>query len=475
MLFVEFRFLFFFAAVLLVHWGLRWNTARKIWLLITSYGFYACWDWRFLGLILFSTLVDWFAGAGIHRNEGRRKVQRAWLTLSLTSNLGLLCTFKYFDFFTSSAQEVLGWLGVGTSLPVLNLVLPVGISFYTFQTLSYTIDIYFGKLKPTRSLLNLALFVGFFPQLVAGPIVRARTFLPQLEHRAPLSSLRLRYGAYRCIEGLFLKVVVADGLAPAVQRSFDVQATVLSPTGAWYSAILFGGQIFADFAGYTGIAIGVACLLGLRFPENFRAPYLSTSLSEFWARWHISLSSWLRDYFYVSLGGNRHSQLRTFANLMIVMVLGGLWHGASWSFVIWGALHGSALIFARLAARRMRGPLTGIRRFGAGIVVFAFVHVAWVYFRAQDLGTAQAMVHTMLVEPFIALSGGAEELGTRSPSARYAVLLLPIFIIHAAQWAHERLALPRSETLRAVAAGLMLFGLTVFRRGEAYQFIYFQF
>jgi alginate O-acetyltransferase complex protein AlgI len=285
----------------------------------------------------------------------------------------------------------------------------------------------------------------------------------------------VRYGAYRCGEGLFLKVVVADGLAPAVRHGFDQTAAGLSPMGAWYSAILFGGQIFADFAGYTGIAIGVACLLGLRFPENFRAPYISTSLSEFWSRWHISLSSWLRDYLYVPLGGNRRGRVRTYVNLMIVMLLGGLWHGASWKFVFWGGLHGGGLAIVRALSSQMKRPLPGWARVLAGVAVFAFVHVAWVFFRAQDLETARVIVRAMLVDPFAALAGGTEELGSKSPSWRYSVLLIPIAVIHLAQWIHERFAVPRSEVLRAVAAGLMLFAISIFRRSEAYQFIYFQF
>ncbi|MGK0481983.1 MAG: alginate O-acetyltransferase complex protein AlgI [Planctomycetota bacterium] len=451
--------------------GLPFGMARTA-LVILSLVFYAWWNPAYVLLIIASAAIDYTIGGALAASTDERR-RKGLVTLSIALNLAILGFFKYTPFLARTAGAIGGF---STDYDVLEAwVVPVGISFFTFQTLSYSIDLYRRRVEPAKSFRDFLLYVAFFPQLVAGPIVRARTFLPQLENRAPLSSLRMRYGAYRCIEGLFLKLVVADGLAPAVQRGFDQTSTALSPIGAWYSAILFGGQIFADFAGYTGIAIGVACLLGLRFPENFRAPYIATSLSDFWGRWHISLSTWLRDYLYVPLGGNRRGRVRTYVNLMIVMLLGGLWHGASWSFVIWGGLHGGALAVVRVMSSRMRGPLPWFGRVLAGVAVFAFVHVAWVFFRAQDLETARVIVRAMLVDPFTALAGHAEDLGSKSPSWRYSVLLIPIAVIHLAQWTHERFSVPRSELLRAIAAGLMLFAISVFRRGEAYQFIYFQF
>ncbi|MEM8709738.1 MAG: MBOAT family O-acyltransferase [Planctomycetota bacterium] len=442
-------------------------------LVILSLVFYAWWNPAYVLLILASAALDYAIGRALSRATAE-SVRKRLVVLSIALNLGLLGFFKY----TPLALATLG--NVGGFAPDQDLldswIVPVGISFFTFQTLSYSIDLYRRRVEPAKSFRDFLLYVAFFPQLVAGPIVRARSFLPQLEQRSRLSPLRLRYGAYRCIEGLFLKVVVADGLAPAVQMSFDQASGVLSTAGAWYAAILFGAQIFADFAGYTGIAIGVACLLGLRFPENFRAPYLSTSLSEFWTRWHISLSSWLRDYLYVPLGGNRRGPVRTYVNLMIVMLLGGLWHGAAWNFVIWGGLHGIGLALMRVVSRR-RGerPLGRASLAAAWLGVFAFVHVTWVFFRAQDHATAMTFMEAMLIDPLRALGGAEGALDGRMASSRYAVLLVPVAVIHGAQWAHERLGAPRSEIMRAVAAGLMLFGITIFRRAESFQFIYFQF
>ncbi|QDV06121.1 Peptidoglycan O-acetyltransferase [Planctomycetes bacterium Poly30] len=451
--------------------GLPFGMARTA-LVILSLVFYAWWNPAYVLLILASAAIDYRIGAALAATDDARRRKRL-VTLSVVLNLGLLGVFKYTPMIARTAGALGGFAPDPDFLE--SWIVPVGISFFTFQTLSYSIDLYRRRVDPAQSFRDFLLYVAFFPQLVAGPIVRARTFLPQLEHRAPLSALRIRYGAYRCIEGLFLKIVVADGLAPAVSQGFDQTAAALSPVGAWYSAVLFGGQIFADFAGYTGIAIGVACLLGLRFPENFRAPYLSTSLSEFWSRWHISLSTWLRDYLYVPLGGNRKGRIRTYVNLMLVMLLGGLWHGASWSFVIWGGLHGGALALVRAVSSWRKRPLPGWARVFAGVAVFGFVQVTWVFFRAQDLETARAIAHAMLVDPFKVLAGGDMSVGTRSPSWRFAVLLVPIAVMHLAQWLHERFSIPRSELLRAIAAGLMLFAITVFRRSEVYQFIYFQF
>lgn len=369
----------------------------------------------------------------------------------------------------------------GNSTLFATWIVPVGISFFTFQTMSYTIDLYRRRTAPAESYRDFLLYVSFFPQLVAGPIVRASTFLPQLRNPSPASSLRIRHGLYRCIEGLFLKVVVADGIAPAVIRSFDQSADQLSPAGAWYAAILFGAQIFADFAGYTGIAIGVASLMGLRFPENFRAPYIATSLSNFWARWHISLSSWLRDYLYIPLGGNRRGPIRTYINLMLVMVLGGLWHGAAWNFVLWGLIHGLGLVIARAFGRavglrlRFGGPLLACAaKLASWALVFGWVHIAWVYFRASDFATAQTIVSQMTTglwsEPL--LGSGA---GYTSPSLRYAVLLIPVAMMHLSQLGYETRRWPRSDLLRAIAAGAMLFALLLLERGRSFEFIYFQF
>ncbi|MEM8709928.1 MAG: MBOAT family O-acyltransferase [Planctomycetota bacterium] len=392
MLFVEFRFLFFFAAVLAVNWALRWNTARKVWLLGASYAFYAGWDWRFLGLILFSTLVDYCAGAGIGRNEGNRTRQRAWLGLSLAGNLGLLGTYKYFDFFSTTAQDFLGWLGIGASLPVLNLVLPVGISFYTFQTLSYSIDIYLGKLKPARSLLDLALFVGFFPQLVAGPIVMAKEFLPQLNERRTLGDVRVRWALILFFVGFVKKSCISDGVSPFVD-AVHAAPEAATAFAVWVSAFAFSCQIYCDFSGYTDMAIACAMLLGYRLPINFNAPYLSRSIGEFWKRWHVTLGRWFFEYVYVPMGGNRCGKLRSMWNLWFVFVASGLWHGAGLTYVVYGMIYGTVVIFERM-------PFGQLLRKMPSLVQMAYVHFVWMVtmtlFRSPDIGHAAEVCGRML-------------------------------------------------------------------------------
>ena len=339
MLFPTVTFAIFLTLVLGAHTVLLGRPrAWKATMLAASYVFYAWWDWRFLTLIWLSTAVDFVAGRALMASASPTR-RRLLLVLSLATNLGMLGFFKYADFFVESFVNLMADLGLAVSAQPLGIILPVGISFYTFQTMSYSIDIYRGRLEPTESLLDFALFVGFFPQLVAGPIVRARDFLAQLatDDRTPIDtgrSLRLILG------GLFKKIVIADVLATEL-----VDGVFANPGGATGLETLlaiygYALQIYGDFSGYSDIAIGIALLLGFRFGDNFDQPYRAASLQEFWRRWHISLSSWLRDYLYVSLGGSRRGRLLTYRNLLITMLLGGLWHGAGWTFVVWGALHG---------------------------------------------------------------------------------------------------------------------------------------
>ena len=384
MLFVELRFLAFFAVVLAVTWALRRNGARKAWLLLASYAFYAAWDWRFLGLILLSTVVDGVAGRRIHEagaDEGRR---RAWLTVSLVVNLGILLTYKYFDFFAGSLNELLGWLGLGASLPVLDLVLPVGISFYTFQTLSYSLDIFRRRLEPAGSPLDLALFVAFFPQLVAGPIVLAKEFLPQLEARPRWAAVDVRAALVLFFVGFVKKSCLSDALSPYVD-AVHAAPDAVGAAGGWVSAAAFAAQIYCDFSGYTDMAIASAALLGYTLPTNFRAPYLTRTVGAFWTHWHITLGRWFREYLYFPLGGNRRGAARSAANLMVVFLVSGLWHGAAWTFVLWGAIHGAfvALERTRAGAWLTRMPL---------LLAVAYVNLVWmvsmVVFRAPELGGA---------------------------------------------------------------------------------------
>ncbi len=389
MLFTEFRFLIFFAVAFAVHWLLKSKELRKLWLLICSYGFYAAWDYRFLGLILISTLVDYLVGLHLANSE-QAESRRVGLTASLICNLGLLAIFKYFDFFVSSGAELLSWLGIGASPAVLNLVIPVGISFYTFQTLSYTIDVYLGRLQPTRKLLDFSLFVAFFPQLVAGPIVRASEFLPQLTQARQWSYIRFRPLLLLFLFGYVKKACIADNFAGFADPLFADPAA-FGPLSLWLGSALYAVQIYCDFSGYSDMAIASAGMLGYRLALNFNFPYMATSVTEFWRRWHISLSSWFRDYLYIPLGGNRKGATRTYINLLIVFFLCGLWHGPQWTFVIWGLFHGLYLIVERISGlgrNRASNPF-------ARLYVIGVVLIAWVFFRAPDLSSAGTYIAGM--------------------------------------------------------------------------------
>ncbi|MHC5209202.1 MAG: MBOAT family O-acyltransferase [Planctomycetota bacterium] len=388
MLFTEARFLLFFVIVLAVTWSLPGNRARKRWLLLCSYAFYAAWDWRFLGLIAASTQADFVAGRRIAdaRTTGAR---RAWLAMSLCVNLGLLGLFKYWDFFVTSGAGLLHALGLDVSPRTLGLILPVGISFYTFQTLSYSLDVYARRMAPHRDRLDFALFVGFFPQLVAGPIVRAIDFLPQLAVRPTWAGVAVRAQLWLFLAGFVKKACISDNVAPMVDALF-AQPEAYGAGALWLGSVLYALQIYCDFSGYSDMAIATAGLLGYRLSLNFDFPYLARSITTFWRRWHISLSSWFRDYVYVPLGGNRRGPWRTYANLLLVFLLCGMWHGAAWRFVVWGLWHGVFLAVERALRGVAREPR---ERVGVGSVlrhayVAGVVLVGWVFFRATDLSTA---------------------------------------------------------------------------------------
>ena len=384
MIFVELRFFYFLALVLAVHWSLRSARARKVWLLVASYTFYAAWDWRFLSLVLASTIVDYAVGVALDR-PATAATRRRWVVSSLLVNLGLLGTFKYYDFFGESLVALGHWLGIPISHTTLDVVLPVGISFYTFQSLSYSLDIYRGRLKATRDFADFALFVSFFPQLVAGPIVRAADFLPQLERPRSCTLVPLRACLALFLVGFIKKACISDNLAPTVDAYFADPGSYTAAF-SWLATLFYAAQIYCDFSGYSDMAIATAGLLGYRLCANFDAPYGSINIAEFWRRWHISLSTWLRDYLYISLGGNRGSRLFTYRNLMLTMLLGGLWHGASWQFVIWGFLHGIALV-AHREWRRVFGGIHLPTPFCIGLTLY-WVCLAWIFFRAPSLSLA---------------------------------------------------------------------------------------
>ncbi len=353
MLFSNFEFFVFFAIVFLTYWYVlpalfleeqNLLRATHIFLLLASYFFYMSWDYRFGGLILLSTWIDFLCGKVIHSSQ-KRWIRLTFLNLSLIANLVfILGFFKYYNFLSRSFNELMvGYLGFPVSMPILDIVLPVGISFFTFQSLSYTIDIYRQVITPEKSFVKFALFVSFFPQLVAGPIVTAKTFIPQLETNKKLADIPFRKAIRFFAMGYFKKVILSDRISP-ISDLIYANPEAYGTEAAWLAAFLFWVQVYCDFSGYTDMAYGVALLLGFELPENFRLPYISLSITEHWRRWHITLSTWLRDYLYISLGGSRVGKLRYRFNLWFTMFVGGIWHGANWTFVVWGATQGTLLL-----------------------------------------------------------------------------------------------------------------------------------
>ena len=350
-------------------------------LLVASYLFYGTWDWRFLSLIWISTIIDYFAASRIESSPVRAK--KLWLLLSMVVNLGLLGFFKYFGFFATGFQDMFATVGINLSLPALQIVLPVGISFYTFQTMSYTIDVYRGVTRPVRNFLDFALYVAFFPKLVAGPIERSSRLMPQILKPRQRNGSDFAEGLYLVILGMFKKVVIADNMALIANAVFNSSYQELTGFECLIGVYAFAFQIYGDFSGYSAIARGVARWLGFDLMVNFRMPYFAISPKDFWSRWHISLSTWLRDYLYVPLGGNRGGKLFTYRNLMLTMLLGGLWHGAGWTFIAWGAMHGVMLVIFRELSRHWNVDDASTRSFLAnfaqGFVTFQLVCITWAF------------------------------------------------------------------------------------------------
>jgi len=467
-------FLVFFAVVLLfARLPLAWRT-RKAGLLVASYLFYAAWNPPFVALLLLSTLVDWLAAGAIARSE-RPAPRRLLLGLSLLTNLGLLGFFKYGELLIESTQALLASVGIAWAPPPLGIVLPVGLSFYTFQSMSYTIDVYRGRLRPWPSPLDFALYVSFFPQLVAGPIVRGDQFLPQCRSARRAGAAELGWGLTLLVIGLFEKAILADVLLAPVTDMVFANAARAGAAVAWLGALAFSGQVFFDFAGYSTCAIGVAACLGFRLPRNFAFPYAATSPREFWRRWHISLSTWLRDYVYVPLGGSRAGRARTLASLMITMLLGGLWHGASWRFAVWGALHGLYLVGDHLLTerRRARGrrPLSARAQPALMLVTFALFNLSWPLFRAPSFGDAFLLTSAM-VSP---LATGDLMVG----DARAAIVLTIVAALLAGHWWLRERSLEEAAAwlpwwVRSLALALLLVTLALLP-GDDRAFIYFQF
>jgi len=500
MIFTEFRFVFFFLVVFCVYWALQKHNHRKLWLLVCSYIFYSAWDWRFLFLLLLSTVIDYFVGLMLSRpqievtkadvlqkaenpsfwdwkallNKPQTQQQRkALLILSLVANLGILGFFKYYNFFTDSAANLLAFLGLPISFQTLNIILPAGISFYTFQTLSYSLDIYLGKLKPVRNFWDFSLFVTFFPQLVAGPIVRASTFLPQLLTPKNLSDVDFRGAFMLFLVGYFKKACISDNLSPVVEQYFTnpENYTFLS---CWIAVISFVIQIYCDFSGYSDMAIASAGLLGYKLPLNFNFPYFSGSITELWQRWHITLYSWLRDYVYVPLMRRRTKAERTelfgYRNLLILMLLSGLWHGAAWHFVTWGGLNGIALVVHKqwvswIAPHKRLLPLR--KMLGTPLTLYWFCASA-IFFRSNDISSA-----IQIEKSFLFLNS----LGYQNLNLQIAWIFLPLTILHWAaykgwfsQWWRK---IPSWSF--AVCFGVLVSAIFRLKAINPQPFVYFQF
>jgi alginate O-acetyltransferase complex protein AlgI len=472
LLFNSWAFVVFLPIVLTAYYSLRHRWQNRL-LVLASYFFYGWWDWRFCSLLLLSTVVDFWVGRrlGGEENQPRRK---SLLLLSCFTNLGILGFFKYFNFFADSAAQLFQIFGLKADTFTLSIVLPVGISFYTFQTMSYTIDVYRRRMKPVDSMVDFAVYVAFFPQLVAGPIERATRLLPQVQKHRHVDWEDIRSGSLLILLGLFRKVAIADGLAPLVNRVFSDpgEAGSAQLLIALYS---FSLQIYGDFAGYSDIARGTARLLGFDLMINFQHPYFSTNITEFWRRWHISLSSWLRDYLYITLGGNRGGTIMTYRNLMLTMLIGGLWHGAGWAFVIWGGLHGLYLAGHKLllGSRQLNADVQfkswklAPRDLLGVVITFHLVALTWIFFRATEFDQAWTYL-TGIINWHDGSTAGLKRLAVSG------FLLLVIDVPQYVKRDHT-VVLRWPWILRGLLMALLILCLFGLRSYGKVPFIYFQF
>ncbi|MCB0397204.1 MAG: MBOAT family protein [Flavobacteriales bacterium] len=474
MIFNSFIFFIFLGVALPVYYALRSTQSRNIFLLLASYFFYGYWDWRFCSLLAFTTIVDYFIGDQIFKTDDAGKRKRL-LIVSLVVNLGILGFFKYFNFFVENFQELSTAIGIPLDFVHLNIILPVGLSFYVFHNLSYIVDIYRKKIEPCRDIVVFGLFVTFFPQLVAGPIGRASFLLPQLSKRMVATTHQVKQGIVLITMGLFRKVMIGDTTGRYVDHIFE-HLEVYNSVEIICAIVLFAVQIYADFSGYSLIARGTSKLFGVELMKNFEQPYLSRNITEFWRRWHISLSSWLRDYLYISLGGNRKGAVRTYVNLMLTMLLGGLWHGASWNFVVWGGLHGLYLVIHKL--------FTGDRRIAAenkwpfGIkdwmnVIFTNVLVlfAWIFFRSTSWETTR-----ILFSRIWHWESSEYSLWFIGTTLTYLLLTLALDLFAYASGKHTYLLRIKSAPLRhGIMAATLIFTLFYLFQSNPMPFIYFKF
>ncbi len=470
MLFNSFEFLVF-AAVFFAVWYLlrRWRKWRWSFLIIASFFFYGWWDWRYIFLLAYTGIIDFTAGLAMERYPHRKKLI---LGVSLFGNVGSLAIFKYLGFATTSVNSILHLFGIHHQFPVYNLILPVGISFYTFESLSYTIDVYKGLVKPTRDILQFFSFLSLFPHLVAGPVIRPYDLMPQLAaDRRPTDEQK--WDGLRLIaHGFFKKMVIADTLAPVVNSAFAASVPRESAVYWWMIVTMFAVQIYCDFSGYTDIARGLAKWMGYEFPLNFNHPYISGSIREFWGRWHISLSTWFRDYVYIPLGGSKKGNFAGHKNMWITMVVSGLWHGAAWHFVIWGALHAFYLSIERLTRWPERLKAVRCGRALSTVILLVLVWVAWVFFRATTTEQAWRIVTLMFSFRDVGLSA-IKGVGVPALAVTFITFCRELYLYKgwdAASIWQSRL----TRSLEPVAVAV-LFTACVYLRGPGNAFIYFQF
>ena len=493
MLFNSQLFLLFFPVVTLVYFVLP-HRVRYLWLLAASYYFYMCWNAKYALLLLTSTAITYGSGLLLHRTRSQG-IRRVWVALSVASNLGILFFFKYYDFAVSTLQRAANLLHLRLRIPAFDVLLPVGISFYIFQALSYTMDVYRQELEPERNFFRYALFVSFFPQLVAGPIERSTNLLPQMSQRHYFDADRVRDGLQLMLWGFFEKIVIADRAAIVVNQVYEHYQQIPSygMVQILAAALLFSVQIYCDFGGYSHIAIGAAQVMGFELMDNFRQPYFATSIREFWHRWHISLSTWFRDYLYIPLGGSRCGTLRRRINLMITFLVSGLWHGAAWNFVIWGGLHGLYQIVGEWlapAGRQLRQGLhiaqdSPLLRAVQRLWTFLLVTVAWMFFRASGMRDLILLVQKALGHRdwYMLWNGALLKLGL--DGVEMAVLLAAMAVLFVVDLLHEH-KVPLRQRINAWPvparwavsmagiAAVLLFG--IYGAGyEAGAFIYFQF
>lgn len=459
---MQLEFLFFIVVVIAFLVVVPNHRLQKIFLLLSSYYFYGYWNYRFLLLLAFTTVVHYLAGIGIS-SVPSLKVKKAILIISWVISLGVLGIFKYYNFFIQSLNTALAPLH--WNLGMLNIILPIGISFFTFQSISYTVDVYREKLPACRDFLDFALFIAFFPLLLSGPITRATDFLPQLKTKRQLNWARIYSGGRQFMFGLFKKAFIADHLAFFVDTCF-VNHSVYDSATMWLAVVGYTLQIFCDFSGYSDMAIGVARILGYDLRINFDLPYISQSVTEFWRRWHISLSTWLRDYLYIPLGGNRHGKVRTYLNLLMTMVLGGLWHGAAWTFVFWGAWHGAALGIHKFYKEKWECHFKIPVLAGMGLTLLVVV-VGWVFFRADSFSHGGDILACMFM-----LRGGVRWL---DPFALSCVLLAVFYHILYYLKKNQFLQLERVSVYSISVLTIMLYLVILFKPEGFHPFIYFKY